>query len=120
MLNNTKILIFSLKIYPFIRKNNKEKYIKEIYEHYLVNDKIYKSFINYFKHNWENSEFLSFDTLPNGTIYNRTNNYVEAFHHKINNIIEYSHPKLSVLIDKLKILSKHYYQRYLKKLFLKG
>ena len=22
-------------------------------------------------------------------VYNRTNNYVEAFHHKINNIIEY-------------------------------
>ena len=82
-----------------LRKNSKETYIKDIYDLYLAKKNVYKSFIKYFKRNWDNSEFLSFDTLPNGIIYNRTNNYVEAFHHKINNIIEYSHPKLSVLIE---------------------
>ena len=82
-----------------LRKNSKETYIKDIYDLYLAKKNAYKSFIKYFKRNWDNSEFLSFDTLPNRIIYNRTNNYVEAFHHKINNIIEYSHPKLSELIQ---------------------
>jgi hypothetical protein len=49
LLNHSKIIIFSLKIYPFIIKKNKDKYIKEIYDYALSIDKNYKSFVDYFK-----------------------------------------------------------------------
>ena len=75
--------------------------------------------IKYFQTNWENSQFLDFEVLSDGTINNRTNNIVEAFDHKINNAIVYSHPKLSLIIDKLKLFSIQYYHKYINKLFTK-
>ena len=116
-LENTKLLIFSLKIYPFILSDKKDNYIKEIYEFSNSLDNAYKKFIKYFKKNWENSKFLEFDLLPNGDIFNRTNNLVESFHHKLNNSIEYNHPRLSILLDKLKIFSIDYYHKFVSKLF---
>lgn len=51
LLDSTKILIFSLKIYPYIQENKKEEYIKDVYDQYLPNNIEYKSFIKYFKYN---------------------------------------------------------------------
>ena len=84
-----------------------------------MTEKDYKTLIKYFKTNWENSQFLDFEVLSDGTINRRINNIVEAFHHKINNAIGYSHPKLSLIIDKLKLFSIQYYHKYINKLFTK-
>lgn len=119
LLNNIKLLIFSFKIYPFILNKKKQNFVNEIYNYFLSMEKDYKTFIKYFQTNWEISKFLDFEVLSDGTINNRTNNMVEAVHHKINNAIGYSHPKLSVIIDKLKIFSIQYYHKYINKLFTK-
>ena len=119
LLSNTKLLIFSIKIYPFILNKKKQDFVKEIYDYFLSTKKDYKTFIKYFQTNWENSQFLDFEVLSDGTINNRTDNIVEAFHHKINNAIGYIHPKLSLIIDKLKLFSILYYHKYINKLFTK-
>lgn len=119
LLNNTKLLIFSFKISPFILNKKKPDFVKEIYNYFLSIEKDYKTFIKYFHTNWENSQFLDFEVLSDGTINNRTNNIFEAFHHKINSAIGYSLPKLSAIIDKLKIFSIQYYHKYINELFTK-
>ena len=95
LLKNTKIIIFACKIYPFILKENKKKYIAEIYQYATNIDNKYNKFIEYFKNSLEYSEFLDFEQLSNGEIINRTNNIVECFNHKLNSIVEYPHPRLS-------------------------
>ena len=110
-------IVFCIKIYPFILKDKKDFYINEVYDFAKSIDKSYNSFIKYFKKNWENSKFLEFDILGNGDIYNRTNNMIESFHHKLNNVIEYKHPRISILLDKLKDFSIHYYHKYVSKFF---
>ena len=84
-----KIIIFSFKLYPFIPKENKSKYLDELYNYSSSIDNIFNKFIEYFKKNWENSFFLDFDILPNGDILNRTNYVVESFHNKINKAVEF-------------------------------
>jgi hypothetical protein len=117
LIENTKIIVFSFKLYPFILMKNKKNFIKGVYEYATSCDLQYKTFINYFKKNWENSSFLNFDIMPNGVLQYRTNNLIEAFHHKINNLVEYNHPRVSILVEKLKDLSIQYYQNYVGKLF---
>ena len=111
------MLVFCLKIYPFILKDKKDFFINEVYDFAKSIDKSYNSFIKYFKKNWENCKFLEFDILANGDIYNRTNNLIESFHHKLNNVIEYNHPRISILLDKLKDFSIDYYHKYVSKFF---
>ena len=108
-LKNTKIIIFGFKIYPFILTKNKDAYINEIYDYAKTLGGQYKSFIKYFKKNWQTSNFLNFDIIPNGEIYNRTNNYVESFHNKLNTTINIPHPRVSILVEKLINFSIHYY-----------
>ena len=117
LLNHSKIIIFSLKIFPFIIKEKKNLYIKEIYDYALTIDKNYACFVDYFKKNWEGSEFLDFDVLPNGYISKRTNNIIETFHHKLNNAIRCRHPRISILVEKLSQFSIEYYHKYVDKLF---
>ena len=49
LLEKTKIIIFTLKIYLFILRDNKENFINKVYEFEKTNDNSYKVFINYFK-----------------------------------------------------------------------
>jgi hypothetical protein len=98
--------------------NNKINFINGEYDYFSKKEKAYQRYIKYFKNNWENLPFLNFEILSNGIIYNRTNNLVEAFHHKLNNAVGYCHPKLSIVIEKLKILSVQYYHKYVSKLFI--
>ena len=117
LLKNTKIIIFGMKIYPFILQKNKEIFIKEIYDYANSIDNSYKNFTNYFKKNWEFSNFLNFDVITNGEIANRTNNYVESFHNKLNRIVEIPHPRIYILIEKLKLISIQYYYSYINNIF---
>ena len=117
LLKYTKIIIFACKLYPFVLKENKKNYISGLYEYASNIDNKYNKFIEYFKNNWQSSEFLDFDQISNGEIINRTNNIVESFNHKLNSIVEYPHPRISVLVEKLKLISQDYYKCYIKKLF---
>ena len=42
---------------------------------------------------------------------------MESYHHKLNNVIEYNHPRLSILMEKLKVFSIQYYNKYISKIF---
>ena len=116
-LENTKLIVFALKLYPFILKKNKEKYINEVYEYATSVSNDYKSFIKYFKKYWANSNFINFDLISNGDIINRTNNYVESFHNKLNSTIELSHPRISTLREKLIKITFEYYISYIENIF---
>ena len=118
-LDASKIIVFACKIFPFIRKNEKENYINELFD-FAKNINIhYEKFNNYFKRAWVKSNFLQFDEICDGEIINRTNNICETFHHKINSSIEYPHPKLAILLEKLKIIIVNYYRLFINKLFNK-
>ena len=117
LIENAKIIVFACKIYPFILKDKRSNYIEDLYNYALSVDTKFNKFISYFKKRWEKSPFLNFEFLTNGDIINRTNNLVEAFHHKLNAAIEHPHPRLSILIEKLKEFSIEYYRAYISKLF---
>ena len=114
LLNNTKIIIFACKLFPFVLKENKNKFINELNDYA---NKIDSKFIKYFHKNWEYSDFLNCDQINKGEIINRTNNIIELFHHRLNSIIEYAHPRISILIEKLKFISIDYYKSYVSKFF---
>ena len=116
-LKNTKLIVFTCKIYPFILEENKNTFINSLYEYANSLGGEFKNYIKYFKKNWEKSNFLNFDLISNGDITNRTNNFVESFHHKLNSVIEMSHPRISILVEKLIQLSKEYYYKYVNKIF---
>ena len=56
------LLIFTLKLYQFIRIGDKDEFIKELDSLYKEKS-LFKEFIKYFKKNWMNSNFLNFDNL---------------------------------------------------------
>ena len=68
---------------------------------------------NYFHKNWENSNFINFNSLDDSKIKYRTNNQVELFHRSLNQLIENGHPKISYLLEKLKLLIVNKYNDYL-------
>jgi hypothetical protein len=116
-LKNTKIIVFTCKIYPFILEENKSSFINSLYEYANSLGGEFKNFIKYFKKNWEKSNFLNFDVISKGDYINRTNNFAESFHNKLNSIIEIPHPRISILVEKLIQISKDYYYKYVNKLF---
>ena len=116
-IDSTKIIVFALKIYPFILDKNKEKYMNEIFEYAKSKSKDYNSFIKYYIKNWSQSNFLKFYLINNGEIINRTNNYFESFHHKLNQTIGMSYPRISILTEELIDLSIEYYISYVEKIF---
>ena len=102
-IKHTKILIFILKIIPFMKIDEKKLVFKKIQDFYEEdkNNKYY-SIIKYYKKNWINNPYINYYELSKEEYYNRTNNYLESFHHVLNNMIEVFHPKLSYLISKYK------------------
>ena len=110
----TFILIFSMKLFPYIKENIKEEYLNnmEKYIKTLENKEKYISFFNYFKKNWAPINFLKFDGLAPDEYFKRTNNVCEWFHKSLNDSIEGYHPKISYLIEKLKIFSIKSYNKY--------
>lgn len=117
MIDKSKIIIFGCKIFPFILNKEKKNYINDLFEFAKKSNSNYEKFIKYFKRSWLNSNFLNFDEICDGEIYNRTNYICESFNHKINIAVGYPHSKLGVLIEKLKEITINYYQSYINKLF---
>ena len=88
--------------------NSINEYIKKYKENQIL-----KKLANYFLKNWENSNFINFNSLDDSKIKYRTNNQVELFHRSLNQLIENSHQKISYLLEKLKLLIVNKYNDYL-------
>ena len=56
--------------------------------------------IKYYKKNWLNNSYINYSELDNKEYINRTNNFIESFHHALNLSLQVYHPKLSYLVDK--------------------
>ena len=88
------ILIFCFKIYPYVHKDHRDKYISKLKEYIKDKDKRYQKFFQY--------KSFNFNKISNANYIRRTNNICESFHRTLNNIIKHSHPKIAFLVDKLK------------------
>ena len=99
-LKNTKILIFVLKILPFVEPDEKNIFFKKVEEYYKNFEEYYKLVI-YFKKNWLTNKYINFYELENKEYLSRTNNYIERFHGVINQKLDCFHPKVSYLINSL-------------------
>ena len=109
-LKKVKILIFILKLFPYMDIDEKEQLFNKVEEFYTSQEK-YKRFIKYFKKYWVNNEYLNFIELTEKEYLMRTNNYLENFHCLINKSIEVFHPKLSYLIYKYKLFLLGVYEK---------
>ena len=110
-LKKTKLFIFLLKIFPYIKLDEKKEYFTEIDEHFKIDNK-YNKFLIYYKNNWLNSSFVNMDVINRDEYLNRTNNYLESFHHALNNTIESFHPRISYLVEKLRTITINKYEEY--------
>ena len=70
----------------------------------------------YFNKYWRKCELFNFTKLDNDKIKIGSKNVIESFHRKLNHEIEYQHPKTSFLIEKLKRITKSYYNEYINNL----
>ena len=52
------------------------------------------------------------DVINRDEYLNRTNNYLESFHHTLNNTIESFHPRISYLVEKLRTITINKYEEY--------
>ena len=110
-----RFIIFGYKMYPFLKEVDKKKFlggINKYIEEYGDNKKL-KKLSKYFKRNWENSNFIEFESINDSRIKYRTNNQIELFHRSLNQLIENSHPKISYLLAKLKLIIVNKYNEYL-------
>ena len=98
----TKIVIFLLKIIPYMIGDEKYELFKNLEEFFKNNEKGYENILNYYKKNWLNNTYLNYVELTNEEYLNRTNNYIESFHLVLNKILNVYHPKISYLIFKYK------------------
>ena len=116
-INNTKILIFAFKVYPFIKEKERDKYLEDIKDFIMKietkKDKYLKFYLYFLKY-WKNSNFLIFEGKGDKVIRKRTNNTAEGFHRYFNTKIEAYHPKISYFVSKLKEVTVEYYNKFLK------
>ena len=70
---------------------------------------LYYKLIKYYKKHWLNNPYINYIELDNKELLNRTNNYIENFHHLLNMTFDVYHPKLSYLIYKYKNYLIHLY-----------
>ena len=110
-IKNTKIFLFLLKLYPYIKLDEKKNFFKELEEYYITNSK-YKNFLEYYKKSWIDSEFVNMDVINRNEYLNRTNNHLESFHNFLNNTIDSFHPKISYFVEKLKTIVLLKYEDY--------
>ena len=99
----TKILLFVLKLMPYMSIDERDELFENIEKFYgeISNNK-YAKLIRYYKKNWKNNNYINYIDLTEKEYLNRTNNYLENFHHIMNQKIEVYHPKLSYLVSKYK------------------
>lgn len=100
-LKNTKILIFILKMIPFMKYDDKEILFNKVEEFYSLKSDNYKKMVSYYRRNWfNNNDCVDYYDLNNNKYKNRTNNNLENFHYILNNKLECFHPKISYIIEK--------------------
>ena len=81
-------------MYAFLKEVDKKIFlggINKYIEEYGDNKKL-KKLSKYFKRNWENSNFIEFESINDSRIKYRTNNQIELFHRSLNQLIDSSHP----------------------------
>ena len=83
--------------------DKKIAFFDKIKNYYAIenNDNL-KKLIFYYEKYWLHNKYINFEDLKNEKLINRTNNYLESFHHSLNSELEVFHPKLSNLIEKYK------------------
>ena len=111
MLKNTKIILFILKILPFVFPDDRNNIFEKLENFYVKEDNNYKKLFLYYKKNWLSNEYINYTELDNRELLNRTNNYIENFHKNLNLSLEVYHPKLSYLISKYANYLKNIYDR---------
>ena len=99
-LPTTKILLFVLKILPFLRFDDKIEVFDKLEELFLNSENKYRKMIACCKKNWLNNNYINYTDISEEEFINRTNNYLESFHGQMNQLLQYYHPKLSYLLDK--------------------
>ena len=107
----TKILLFILKILPFLRVDDKAKVFDKLEELFLNHENKYKKMIAYYKKNWIHNNYINYTEISKEEFINRTNNYLESFHGQMNQLLQCYHPKLSYLIEKYKNYLKNIYEK---------
>ena len=109
LIEDTYLLIFSFKIYQFIKE--KENYLKQIKEQYKDKNQ-FNNFIKYFEKNLKSCNFLNFENLEQKEIDERTDNICEIFHNNLNKLVNIPHHKISFL-EKLKDYIKSQFDKQL-------
>ena len=94
----SKILIFLLKIIPFLPLDEKNLVFDKIDTFFSNNKDKYWKMLAYYKKNWLNNNYINFSELSQEEYINRTN----SFHARLNDKLQCYHPKISYLITKYK------------------
>lgn len=112
-IKHTKILIFILKIIPFINIDYRQEIFDKIEDFYSAsqNDNNYYKLIKYYKKQWIYNSYINYTEISQNEYLSRTNNYLENFHRLLNESIEVYHPKISYLIHKYKEFLKSIYSK---------
>ena len=74
-LKRTKILIFMLKIIPFIEIDDREMFFKRIEEYYSLHKEGYEKMVSYYKKNWLRNHYIDYIYLDNEEYICRTNKH---------------------------------------------
>ena len=107
-LETTKIILFILKIMPFLKGDDKKVVFSKLEEIFDKKEGEYGKLISYYKKNWLNNEYIYYTEVSNEEYINRTNNYLESFHGHLNDNLQCFHTKLSYLIYKYKKMFDEY------------
>ena len=110
-MKNTKILLFVLKIIPFLRGDEKYEVFEKIEELFSNKENKYRKMMLYYKKNWLDSKYVNYYELSKEEHLNRTNNYFGSFHGHMNDILQCYHPKISYLISKYKNYMVNIYEK---------
>ena len=103
-IKHTKILIFLLKLIPYINIGERDEFFKKLEDFHSIklNDNKYLKLIKYYRKNWMTNRYINYTEINEEKYLFSTNNYLENFHHLLNTAIEVYHQKISYLIYKYK------------------
>lgn len=76
-LKNTKILLFVLKIIPFLKVDDKVEVFEKIEELFSNKDNGYGKMVAYFRKNWLNNKSINYNEISEDEYINPSNNYLE-------------------------------------------
>lgn len=106
-----ELLLFVLKIIPFLKVDDKVEVFEKIEELFSNKDNGYGKMVAYFRKNWLNNKYINYNEISEDEYINRTNNYLESFHGHLNDTLQCFHPKISYLISKYKLYLINIYEK---------